>query len=576
MIASFIFVFIIPVIIISITAYLNIVQITKENYEKEQVYLMKMLDANLSIYMSEFERLTKIASLDEATIQAILKDDTTSMYSILKKSAMFDDFSLSLVGLRPDVEGVYFYKIDEWLYYTSNRYRMKWTFEPNYNIKEEKWIQDFINSNKQNFVIPTHDQGFKETIEDPYVITIARKIWDYDKLELKGIFFIDIKPNALKSFLHSNNNSVVIVDKSDTIVYDTDDKNYSKQFKDIYNIPINHENIHEKYIIYESKFSDWRYIIIEDTSTLTNDITRAMIPVGLATCICMLLLLLTSYELSLNITKPIIYLRDFMKKVQKGNFKEKVSLSQLKTEEMIMLGASFNVMVEKIDTLIAQEYQLRLLNKDAEFRALQSQINPHFLYNTLESINCLAIINDNTEISQMIQQLTKMFRYSVDQSREFSTIKEELDHINNYVKLQNTRYDNKFKVIYNIEPSLLKVYTIKLLLQPIVENAIYHGIEPSDTNETIVISVEEAQEKIIIKIKNTGVLIQQEHMRQINKKLRNNEPIQGINSNKSIGLSNINNRLKLYYKGSCGIQFSIENKMTCVTMTLLKKVNENV
>jgi two-component system sensor histidine kinase YesM len=199
-------------------------------------------------------------------------------------------------------------------------------------------------------------------------------------------------------------------------------------------------------------------------------------------------------------------------------------------------------------------YETRLKELDLKLKALQSQINPHFLYNTLESINCLAQIKNENEISEMIRDLARMFRYTGSGGTD-ATLEDEVTHVKDYIFLQAFRYEDKFSMEYNIPDELLKVKAVKLMLQPLVENAIHHGIEKIPGKGHIRINANLDGRSVIIEVRDNGIGIEMEKLGEINKKLDSTLTDLSILDERqsSIGIYNIHLRIKLL----CGAVYGI-------------------
>ena len=186
--------------------------------------------------------------------------------------------------------------------------------------------------------------------------------------------------------------------------------------------------------------------------------------------------LLLAYLLSDEITKPIKALEHSMKEVEKGNFAH-AALAVRDNNEIGNLSRSFNIMTEEIKNLIDQRDKEQQIKRRSELRALQSQINPHFLYNTLDSIIWMAEWGKNQEVVRMTSSLAKLLRRSISNEQEVVTVAEEVEYTESYLTIQKMRYKDKLEYEIAIEKEILEAKVVKLILQPLVENSIYHGIK---------------------------------------------------------------------------------------------------
>lgn len=225
---------------------------------------------------------------------------------------------------------------------------------------------------------------------------------------------------------------------------------------------------------------------------------------------------------------------------------------------------------------IIREHSVNILDKQAQINALQSQINPHFLYNTLESIRGQALIEGNKEIASIAETLAVFFRYNISQKGYLVTLREEINNIKNYFKIQEYRFEDRFTLELNIDESegIYDCYIPKLTIQPIVENAIFHGLETKGEKGKVVVKVDRTDNRIIIVVSDDGVGINIETLNGINHKLSDHSSFtENENVNKStssgIALINVNKRIELVFGQDYGLQvYSTQGLGTDVEITL--------
>jgi two-component system sensor histidine kinase YesM len=231
-----------------------------------------------------------------------------------------------------------------------------------------------------------------------------------------------------------------------------------------------------------------------------------------------------------------------------------------------LLGKHFNQMLERIDGLIGEVADGRLRKKEAEMRALQSQINPHFIYNTLETIRMMAELNDDDRVSAMTYNLGQMLRYSLTKGVEVGTVASELEHLEHYLFLQNMRFNDKFTLKLDVPDHIKRLPMLKLVLQPIVENSIYHGLEKREGPGEISISAYHLGTDTYFVLSDDGVGMSKETVYKINDRF--NKLIYDKDSKGGIGLQNVNERIKLHYGSEYGLQ--VESRLGQGTKVIMK------
>jgi two-component system sensor histidine kinase YesM len=238
-----------------------------------------------------------------------------------------------------------------------------------------------------------------------------------------------------------------------------------------------------------------------------------------------------------------------MKLIENGDFNVKIKLRN--RNEIGQLARTFNNMTRKVNKLINEVYVDKITQKELEVQMLQNQINPHFLYNTLESIHMMAEINEDEETSTMVRALGRILRYGISKKHEKVTVKQELDNINDYILLQKIRFSNIFDIKVNIDPNLYDFIIIKLIFQPLVENAIYHGLDETLSGGLIEITGEKSDNNLIFMVKDNGKGMDESSVIKMNNNLNDVD-----NSMSSIGLKNVSRRIKLKYGNDYGLEVS--------------------
>ncbi|KWX73590.1 sensor histidine kinase [Paenibacillus jilunlii] len=304
----------------------------------------------------------------------------------------------------------------------------------------------------------------------------------------------------------------------------------------------------------------WRIlsmIPVHELTTDMNDIKNISIIVGIGITLSMIILV---YFFLNNLTRPVMGLVADMKRAGKRDMNFRVKVRS--TNEVGALAYDINNMIDKMEEMTrdvfntqVRLYESELSKKQAEFSALQSQINPHFLYNTLNCISSIGLEYGSKEIAQITSCMSKIFRYSIKKD-ELVQISEEIQCIKAYMNIISIRYENKFAMEVNVDEKLLKMRTPKMILQPIVENSVYHGLESIDAGGHLHVSGHiDANGDICFQVADSGKGIAYEELESIQAKLNMeySERVENSFAGKNIGLSNINNRIKLLFGEEYGV-----------------------
>lgn len=285
---------------------------------------------------------------------------------------------------------------------------------------------------------------------------------------------------------------------------------------------------------------------------------------------CAVGILLLSYVFSKSLLYPIEHLSRKMA-TQKGHSLTSTGRFLKRTDEIGTLYNEYNAMVEELNTSIKRDYQDKLVILDAQMKSLEARINSHFLFNTLESINSMAELDDNEPIATMSLALGNMFRYTIKTQSELVTLEQELDHVADYVSIQQIRFSNKFRLEVQLSESLRRHLVLKLILQPLVENSLYHGLNYCTAGDCISIHGRIEENTIYICVEDNGQGMSKTQLGEIRAKLNEEASFTelGHRSKQSIGLKNIHSRIELYYGRGYGLSVeSEENKGTCIQIKL--------
>ena len=405
------------------------------------------------------------------------------------------------------------------------------------NMMKEKWYVDAINNSDMPVFNPSRKNSTSSMNSALWFLSISRDIKN-SKGENLGVIVFDIKYETLEIYLNSisfgKQIDNIIVDKNNNIIYYKDvkcfaDKKCLAKFSE--------KNKNKDTYLYETQIenTNWNLRSLANTNdlvTLKKNFSHIVIIIFL---VSLAFSSIITFIVITKILRPLIKLENHMQNFE-NNLRE-FHLSEKTGYEVQNLVEHFNIMVEKIKYL--REY---------EIKALHSQINPHFLYNTLDTIIWMAEFEDNEKVISITKSLANYFRLSLSNGHEKIPLKDEIMHTKEYLFIQKQRYEDKLSYFFNIEDeSLLSIEVPKIIIQPIVENSIYHGIKNLSGNGIITIDVYRENSTVNISVKDNGIGF--EKTKQFKK-----------SKTGGVGTQNVDKRIKFYYGKNYGVFINKNNK----------------
>lgn len=288
-----------------------------------------------------------------------------------------------------------------------------------------------------------------------------------------------------------------------------------------------------------------RSLLVQNQRALTKNLIFIALIMILAAAILTILV-------SRGLTKPLDKLMQTIERIKGGETHLRVDIQN--RDEVGILGQSFNEMLDQMEVLISQEYETKLLLNRAEYKALQAQINPHFLYNTLDTMSSIAQIQNCPEVSGLSQSLSNIFRYSLDMKNPFSTVAKEIVHLKNYIYVMNVRMRDNVKYSFDIDETVLQDTVPRISIQPLVENALNHGLRNTRGEKAVIVCAQVREGNLWISVQDNGVGMD---AAKVNEILEKND-INLVEKGSSIGLNNINARMKMLYGKEYGIHVESE------------------
>ena len=422
---------------------------------------------------------------------------------------------------------------------------------------KEQWYSKSKGLEKGLFTHTTYDgkNQILSLIEKVYYIdtkSFNKKYLGIIKLDLNmDRLFQPVKENIKEDAYPYG---VIVLDENKELIYsqqeDTKDIIYGAELEELYNEKM---LIHNNKILYGGTISSYglKVILVFENDVLIQKQKEQQRSMIIIVFIMIGIIALASYFFTRSFSYRIELLVNKIKLVEEGDLRTTEAI--IGDDEVATLDKQFNNMIKRLNELIEKNYIQQLEKRETQLRNLQLQINPHFLYNTLETISSIAAINHVFDICDLCDKLGEVFRYSLGKNHgEYVTIQQELEHTKNYIFIQKMRFGDRFEVCYDIDNNILSNRVLRFILQPIVENAIVHGIGSQNKQGIIEISIEQENKDIIIKIEDDGAGMSSETMEYLDEYINDLE-INLKRKTKSIGIKNVNQRIKL----SCGKEYGI-------------------
>ncbi|MGV8979731.1 sensor histidine kinase [Clostridium sp.] len=402
------------------------------------------------------------------------------------------------------------------------------------------------------------ENSYYKSLKNTKVLKFAQKLYDVYGKEVGWLYF-ELNADYFKQIFSydevKSNTEIYLVDSDNNVIY-SDSKNSVKGI-------LQEDSFNTVFVKKHLSSYDWSLISVTPENRIIDE-SKLIIEVTLFTAIISIIIEFFLITLiTRRMVKPIIELTEAMSKIRNGNLDIQVDCSR--NDEIGELTDNFNAMTKDLKGNLDREIGNQRLIKDAEYKALQAQINPHFMYNCLNVLKWLAGVQGADNIIEAINALWELLRTTSSMDGQFVELRTELEIISAYSKLQQLRYNGKFELIYKIEDDL-SIVIPKYILQPFVENSIFHGIGPKKGMGTIIVSTKKLDKNLFITVEDNGVGMGKDIANRLLVENTSKNEGKGLNN---IGVRNVHERLKLIYGDSYGIGVSSEiYKGTVITIRI--------
>ncbi|WP_224725784.1 cache domain-containing sensor histidine kinase [Paenibacillus vietnamensis] len=526
--------------------------------------IVKQVNANIQSYVTNMENISLLV-LNHRPVREYLSGDAGDGGSI-------SEFFRTIMISRKDIAsiGAFSYEGER---FASDRRDAR--LNPYVKVADQTWFKEAKAAGGRTVVSAPHVQP---VFDDEYrwVVSLSREIRSADNTRGLGVLLVDLNFSVINDIVSKidlgKRGYVFIVNDEGNIVYHPQQQLIYSSLKTeaidkVLSVGsgtfmTSEAGQRKMYTVQDSEYG-WKIVGVSYADELIGNRRQMKLSFVALGVFSLIAAILISVLLSRNLSKPIQQLHEHMKEVEKGNFNIQVPVDR--TKEIGRLARTFNLMVFQIRELMGQVVKEQEFKRKSELNALQAQINPHFLYNTLDSIIWMAEEKKSEEVVLMTSSLARLFRASLSKGKELVPIRTEIEHIKNYLTIQQMRYRDKLDFQVEVDPAILSCMTLKVTLQPLVENAIYHGIKNKYGTGTIRITGERHGDRILLRVADNGVGMDAATRERLLAPDSGGEYREG----KGVGMTNVHERIRLYFGHEYGLTVESEpDAGTTVTVAI--------
>lgn len=537
--------------------------------------ILSLIELRLQDTIRNLDIISQDLNNDQRIYSALINDDNNNINKLnnYEVASQLNNVFLNVIMTRPEIESICivtntkrFFNYDN----NNTESNIRTIVLDNYNEIRDKAAE----AQGRTFWFLNSKDG---VVQNAYLI---RMVYNRDNYKEIGLLIVQINMEALETVLQGLESEVM---QNTTLLSPNDDIILCKNKSALVNYqaiikatPYEKNSFVDKknkiFVAYTAlEVPKWRIVTYIPLDQLYMDVDVLRSRIILLCFGSILILSVVSVFMSFDLIKPI----NQLVKAMKGMNIDNISKSYIeidRKDELGFLHKTFNTMAKEIDHLVTWIYKEQITRKDAEIKALQSQINPHFLFNTLESINWMAQLNNVPEISDTVSDLSTLLEASIGRDDRLITIDEEFLYIDKYIALLKRRFEDKIVLNKEVDPQVLYVKIPRLLIQPLIENAVYHGVENIRGKGIITLAANIKDDLLIIEVIDNGNGISTEELIKLNKGLDMDNDTYfkapSRDKSKSIGIENVNRRIKLFYGEKYGIE--IESKLNIYTKVTVK------
>ncbi|MFX3631627.1 MAG: sensor histidine kinase [Candidatus Pristimantibacillus sp.] len=563
-----------------------------ELVEKQMEQIVRNAVHHTDLYLKDYERsIVSLLTVRNVMEFMDLPEDREEYDYYYYQTKIREDLADPLFIRNPKISSVYLINSSGNAVYYFNG-----TSERSFTPEEigQQWDYFMSRTNTHGQLSILKNSVFAD--QENQMLTLVRRIRGFNSPELSGLIAIEIRSADLSALWKGVDlgkyGFLFITDNKGNIIYHPEADLEGKELEGAVRNKLelsgdaafldDSTGENRMYMSKTSDYSGWKLIVsmpVDEVRKPITNIRNATFTIGLFT---LLIAILLAYRFSRSITKPIQTLKKGMRETEKGNWLT-IPLPNHR-DEIVELMVRYNLMVNRLSDAVDKVVQVELSNQEirlerqrAEFQSLQLQINPHFMYNTLETIVCYAAIQDSEDITEIVKSLAYMLRYSVQTNLEEITVANELKHVMYYMMVMQHRIGREFEIEVDIEPQYLLHAMVRLTLQPLVENVFQHAFfDGVEEYHFIRIDCGEEDGVFWVSVEDNGCGMSDERLNQLRQKLDTNrladeEEQDELGQKSGIGILNVHRRIQMVFGDQFGLRIeSVEQQSTKVVMLMPK------
>ena len=518
--------------------------------------LIRQVTRNIEFYVRQTERIISIVDANP-DVQAFMAFEGSAQIFSAREQAAARQLLRAIADAHPEIAGILVVSEDNRP--LSNEIQPI-TRDP---LTEESWYREAADNPGTVQLLPrpigrnlrsSHEYSADE------VVSIVKAVVDPRTAQVRGVVLIDMRLKVMEAifgdltvgfggflFIEAPGGAIVYTPVN-PIVYRVRDEWLDKPRA----ISVRRIKGEDYQIVSQwSQYTQWNTVGVFPLNEIMRQVSTIRYYSLIIAGVTVLVALLVSVFFTSSIARPVIELRSLMKEAEEGNLG--VRFEGRQEDEIGYLGKSFNTMIEEVQKLLAMVYREQQSKREAELKILQEQIKPHFLYNTLDTIQWMAQEHGAADIVKVVGALTSLFRIGLSRGKEMIRLSDELEHVRSYLIIQKTRYEDKFDFSVCMDDSVLSLLVLKLTLQPLVENAIYHGIKERRGHGCIKVEAGRRDGMLVLRVADDGVGMSAETLASVRALLASLPAEKG--QKLGYGISNVNERIQLSFGKKYGLSF---------------------